>query len=162
MLNTGEPTHVDIRTVSVSSIDFSIASLELATDEEWKVHDCLRGSDHFPITIADITDAEIQTNPRYIMEKTYWKLFTVLTYTRESADDRDINELVKVFSDLVISAAQQSIQQTKRTSTRRPVPWWNEQCTIANRERELSEGIKGQNWLSTKWPSTERELKPDL
>ena len=120
----------------MSSIDLSIASPELATDVEWKVHDCLCRSDHFPITIADITDAEVQANPIYIMEKADWKLFAALTYTRESADDKDVNELVKVFSDLVISAAQQSIPQTKGTFTRRPVPWWNEQCTIANRERK--------------------------
>ena len=136
LLNTGDPTHLDARTANASCIDLSIASPALATDVAWKVHDCLRGSDYFPITVADTLNGAVQACPMYVIEKVDWKLFTVLTYTRDNADGRYINELLTVFNNAITFAAQQSIPQTKGTFARRPVPWWNEQCAVANVERK--------------------------
>ena len=39
---------------------------------------------------------------------------------------------------MVCAAAKDRIPQTKGMPSRRPVPWWIEQCTIANRERKTA------------------------
>ena len=50
------------------------------------------------------------------MERTDWKIFTELT-----REDKDVNEVVYTFNEMVC-AAKDSIPQTKGMPSRRPVP----------------------------------------
>ena len=70
------------------------------------------------------------------MEKADWKMFTALTHTELTAEDKDVNELVHMFNEIVCAAAKDNIPQTKGMPSKWLVPWWTEQCTIANRERK--------------------------
>ena len=135
MLNNGQPTHFHAQTATESAIDLSIVSSELLIDMAWLVSDCLRGSDHYPIYITDNTE-EIELQPRYIIAKADWPLFNTLTYMQLNIEDKNVNELVDIFTNTVQSAAEHSIPQTSGGVRRCPVPWWNAQCTLANAERK--------------------------
>ena len=77
VLNDGHPTHFHTQTDTLSSIDLSVASLEIVTDFNWKVSQELHGSDHFPIKPTDELTA---SQARFVTAKADWPLFKALTY----------------------------------------------------------------------------------
>nr|CAH7715973.1 unnamed protein product [Callosobruchus chinensis] len=56
LLNTGQPTHFDVRSGGTSAIDLSLCSTNLAHRLTWNTLDDLSFSDHFPIIVS--TDVE--------------------------------------------------------------------------------------------------------
>ena len=92
----------------------------------------MHGSDHFPI-ILESTGSEPQSRlPRWRLDKADWRLFTDLT-----SPVRPVNEFggsdaaVTYFTDLLHTAALRSVPRTSGHFRKRPVPWWNEDCSAA-------------------------------
>ncbi|KAJ8958205.1 hypothetical protein NQ314_006444 [Rhamnusium bicolor] len=48
--------------------------------------------------------------------------------------NEDINKTVEDFSNILLSAAEESIGKTEYVKNRKPVPWWNTECERAIKE----------------------------
>ena len=131
VLNDGNPTHFHIQTGSFSCIDLSIASPNAFIDFEWNVLDDLYGSDHFPIIISSGDSVPISRAPRWCIERANWPLFKELSHIEADASDLPtVDEAVYFLSNILLNAGFQSIPRTTGQFHRKPVPWWNMQCTI--------------------------------
>jgi len=136
LLNNGQATHFHIQTATSSAIDISLCSPEISLDLNWSVLDDTYGSDHFPLMIRESEPAEVIREQRYVMKKADWKLYKQCTETGLTADSPTIDEDVKNFNDLVTRACNLSIPRATGPGRRRPNPWWNDECTLANMERK--------------------------
>ena len=58
ILNDGSAAHVHHATGSTSALDISICAPSLVLDYEWKIHENLCGSDHFPVILTSNTVEE--------------------------------------------------------------------------------------------------------
>ena len=72
--NDGSPTYLHPATGTYSSIDLSICDSSLLTDFDWKVHDDLCGSDHFPVVLEHVSADLNKRTPRFKFEKANWLL----------------------------------------------------------------------------------------
>ena len=58
ILNDGSSTYIHPAPGSASALDLSICSPSLVLDYEWKIHEKLCGSDHFPVILTSNTVEE--------------------------------------------------------------------------------------------------------
>ena len=134
ILNTEKPTHFHIQTGTLSCIDLSIASADSFIDFNWKVLDDLYGSDHFPIVITTDEFEQVFRAPRWCTDKANWPLFQELSRTElEVKDMPTVGEAIFYLTLIFMNAAEKSIPKTSGKLQRRPVPWWNIQCTIRHK-----------------------------
>ena len=141
IINNGQRTHFHTQTVTESVIDLSIVSPELVSELTWELADCSRGSDHFPIKITSNAENTVFWQPKYILEKADWKLFRTLTYIDEDGEGTTVDEMVNNITNRIQEAAGVSIPQSKGGLLYWPVPWWTEECTLANNERKSTETV---------------------
>lgn len=151
ILNTGESTHFNPSSGSLSSIDLSLCSADLTDKLDWVVDDDIFDSDHFPMHI-NIYDNSPGINknknsnsnlhmPRWKFKNANWPLYTdVIDETINETPPRigdeisDINTELELFMTVIRSAADKAIPKSKGNSSKRGVPWWNDECEITNRE----------------------------
>jgi len=142
ILNTGSPTHLHNPTNTYSAIDLTLCSPLLHLDLDWKVHDDLCGSDHFPITINIIPEHEIpQREPRFQYDRANWGLFfqsTSIPDVPAFLDTDSIDTTIDSFCNHIIDAATLSIPISKGRPSRRRVPWWNNECSVACANRKTA------------------------
>ena len=138
LLNDGSATHVHIQNNSLSHIDLSICSSEIANDFTWKVDDDLYNSDHFPIHLKPIDDIPYIQAPKYIYEKANWKQFSTLAKTHRTVDSFETSEeALQYLLNTILTAADQQIPKSKCGLTRKPVPWWSAELAAAWREKKM-------------------------
>ena len=140
-LNDGKGTRIDVFRNILSCIDLTLVSRNIACSCEWNVDDSSRiGSDHFPILCT--IDLNEHAQERYVIEKwcfekANWEKFQ--EYCIEGAKsisiDGSIEECYIIVTNLILKAASKSIPISRITGKRKAVPWWNEGCTKAVRER---------------------------
>ena len=58
ILNDGSATYIHPAIGSTSALDLSICGPFLVLDYEWKIHEDLCGSDHFPVILTSNTFEE--------------------------------------------------------------------------------------------------------
>ena len=134
VLNNDKPTHFHVQTGSFSCIDLSVASPNAFLDFEWDVLDDLFSSDHFPIIISNDSSVPVSRAPRWCTDKANWPLFKELSHIEVSANELPtVNEAVHYLTSVFMNAGNQSIPKTSGKFHRKPVPWWNIQCTIKHR-----------------------------
>ena len=134
ILNTGKPTHFHVQTGSFSCIDLSIASTNAFIDFEWDILDDLYGSDHFPIIISNDDSVPVSRAPRWCTDRANWPLFNELSNIEADASDLPtVNEAVHYLTSIFINAGNRSIPKTNGKFHRKPVPWWNIQCSIRHK-----------------------------
>jgi len=132
ILNTGEMTSFHIQTGTFTAIDLSLCSTNTILDFSWKVLDDLHGSDHYPIVLESTTSEPQRRLPRWRLDKADWNLFETLSSTNRCIDEfHSAEEAVTYFTDKIHSAAVLSVPKTSGTFRKRPVPWWNENCSTA-------------------------------
>lgn len=139
VLNSGEGTRIDIASGNKSPLDLTITSSNLAGFSEWEVLDELCGSDHFMIktSLNESIKSESMFVPRWNFKKADWKSFELycdLEFSMVSINE-DIEGMVKGINDIIIQAADKFIPKTKQKS-KNPVPYWNDECSEAIRERK--------------------------
>ena len=140
LLNSGEPTHLHTQTGSLTAIDLSICSTEIAPDFTWEVGCSTRGSDHYPITIRTIFSEPQQRPPKWCLHRADWTSFQRACNFDRSVDDfGTVDEAVDYFVARLHYAASLSIPRTSGTFRRRPVPWWNERCAAARNASRRAE-----------------------
>jgi ribonuclease HI len=135
-LNNGSPTHYHSQTGSFSAIDLSLCSSDVMLDFDFNVDEDLHGSDHYPIILTQTTpSAPVDLPERFNFSKADWPLFK-----RLSDADMDvplgvnISAFVTVVEDSIMNAATAAIP-LKGNCSKIPVPWFNEDCKVAKRER---------------------------
>lgn len=139
VLNSGEATHFHSQTGTFTAIDISLCSPNALLDFSWQVLPDLHGSDHFPIVIESTESIPQPRLPRWRLDRADWKHFTELSSPDLSIDDFiSTDEAATYFTDLLHSSALQCVPRTSGSFPRRPVPWWNSDCSVAVRAKRVS------------------------
>lgn len=138
-LNDGKGTRLDIH--SLSSLYLTLVSRNFVCSSEWNVDDNSSiGSDHFPILYSinlNVFAQERYKLKEWCFEKADWDTFREYCIEQASSISMDgnIEECASVVTNLILNAALKSIPISSITGNRKVVPWWNEECTKAVRER---------------------------
>lgn len=162
LLNTDEPTYFSSRNGSLSSLDLSICSAQIADVLEWKVLDDTYDSDHFP-TAVTIENCSTLLGPiylpRWIMKKANWHEYQQYIENKigELRDPlicksvSDINSIVNDFENIILDAANNFIPKTSGAPVKRNLPWWNEDCAQAVKEAKKARNkYKKRNTFTNK------------
>ena len=139
LLNNGNATHFHVQTGSSSAIDLSLCSATNQTDFVWSTMDDLYGSDHYPVIIEEVESEVHVPQERYLEHRADWSKFSHATYTNvmnSYINHSSTEELVDVYCKHIILAADIAIPRSSGRLLPRKVPWWNEECTLANRQRK--------------------------
>lgn len=139
VLNNGDITHFHSQTGTFTSIDLSLCTSNCLLDFSWRVLPDLYGSDHFPILIESLDSEPRSRLPRWRLDRANWQRYTDLTSTiRPLSDFGSCDEAATYFADFLRSAALQSVPRTSGQFPKRPVPWWNENCSNAVRDKRTA------------------------
>jgi hypothetical protein len=116
ILNTGEMTHYSIAYGTLSGIDLTVATAELALELGWHVVDDLHNSDHYPtITSVDTSKSFPSLRKRWKMETANWE-----SYRRQLKDRlQGENPYIEVFTSTIREAAIQKLKITTGKETTR-------------------------------------------
>lgn len=142
VLNENEHTHFNCSSGSLSSIDLSLCSANIACAIEWTVNEDLYNSDHFPIHINlnnNLSDSNVRNlNSSWNFNKADWSLFSEHVNSNlqdiSSLDPQQklsSEELLRYFESQIRSAADAAIPKRKSKNTKKDVPWWNKECEEA-------------------------------
>lgn len=137
LLNKKEPTFYSMTHNSYSAIDLAICSATLLPCLEWDVIKNLYGSDHFPICLKSSEQLDLfSRTPRWKLESADWEKFHQMTQMpRNALNDFNINDAVTFFTAFITDAAFECIPQTNGAPKKRRVPWWNEDCKTARKNK---------------------------
>ena len=137
ILNDGSSTYIHPATGSTSTLDLSICGPSLVLDYEWNIHEDLCGSDHFPVILTNSAVEEEAAPNRWNFEKTDWLSFQaqcsseLMEEAVMSAEDP-----ARQFTHLLIQAAGKAIPKTRFLKKLPKVPWFNDSCKKAIKERK--------------------------
>ena len=98
----------------------------------------LHGSDHHPVILVELLPVPVTREPRHDEKRADWDGFyegTSVDNMFESHQNENINSLVSIYNNLIISSADTFIPKTKQTEPFKRVPWWSTECSTANYER---------------------------
>jgi hypothetical protein len=122
-------------------------------DFNFSVLDNLHDSDHYPILLNSTVPTDFPTSPeRFNFNKADWTIFKTLTnIENEEIPSDDINYFLTFIIQIIIAAAYAAIPLKRSKNTKRPVPWFNDECRAACRLRNASERkLKRQNSLENR------------
>lgn len=140
-INNGNITRIDVSNGRNSALDITLVSEDLARKCEWSVSkQSSMGSDHYPIWCqigVDIVQTVVERMPRWKFKGANWELFKELCNNNmnEMGEIEEIEELSMKVIKVLRNTAEEVIGKTKTISRRKAVPWWNEKCSKAVRER---------------------------
>lgn len=140
-INNGQGTRMDVNRGKTSCLDIALVSDNLVNACEWFVmNDSTIGSDHFPVLTIINTNVCFQegsTINRWCFEKADWEKFRLCC--TKSANlvmlEGDVEECTKQITEHIINAAHLSIPKRTTKGRKKVVPWWNEECSRAVKER---------------------------
>jgi exonuclease III/ribonuclease HI len=142
VINSGEPTRLNPVNGSMSHIDVTAASSQLAVKCKWEVLQNAMGSDHHPIRIV-VNETPMRDTtrvPKWKLREAKWDVFTTQCeneVTVEKTYDGDVDTFNDQLSDAIRRAAEASVPQTGERSGNRskPLPYWNDELRAAMYER---------------------------
>ena len=138
LLNDKTSTYLHPATGHYSSLDLSICSPTLLLDYSFAVHDDLCGSDHFPIFLSNGSTPIPKPPPRWKFSKADWGMFTYLCNSKLTPENfQDIEDPIETFSSTLLSIAEECIPKTS-TNSKRSVPWFDDDCKNAIKERRAA------------------------
>lgn len=117
LYNDKIPTYLHPATGTYSFLDLSICFPTLLLDYDWKVHDDLCGSDHFPLFLNNIGPDVEEPISRWKLNKADWLKFQSLCEERlientlVCADDP-----IDLFTSTLLQIAEESIPKTSTKS----------------------------------------------
>lgn len=136
VLNDGSPTHLHEYNGTLSHIDITICSPTLVPLLNWKCHDSLHSSDHFPISIPILSSSEpYDRKIRWNMKQANWNTFN--NSLSSCSLTTDYTKIIPQITHQILSAAKTSIpsQQTNQ-KPHKSCPWWNTSCKTAIKKRQ--------------------------
>ena len=143
LLNDGTGTHIT-KNGNQSPLDLTFVSNNLANISNWTVKNETLGSDHYLIETELYQSRNINENNTkcntWNYKKVNWSLFNETLETIQNNkylqnDDLEINDYWELLSNDIISTANKYIPKIKKYM-RNPVPYWNDKCTEAIKERK--------------------------
>ena len=153
VINNGSPTRFDFIDPSKHShLDLTLVSSNLASISTWEVLDINCGSDHSLIKSTfgmDVYQEELFI-PKWNFNKADWDKYKLLSeeYLLEITKQNiaSIDEYNSKLISAINSAALLSIPKTK-PCLRKPVPFWNEECSEAIKARKAAKNkvLKSRN-----------------
>lgn len=130
ILNNKSPTHLSTHN-TLTHIDLTFCSAELALDAEWDIETNFFGSDHLPIITNLFHPTQTQpphNRPCFKTHKADWKLFESLsdTFHRAAPRSSNINQEAANVNKIILKSAHLSIPKSAQITSKR-VPWWNKE-----------------------------------
>ena len=127
-------------TGSTSALDLSICGPSLVLEYEWNIHEDLCGSDHFPVILTSNAVEEEAAPNRWNFKKADWLSFQVQC-TSELKEEAVMSagDSAGQFTDLLIKAANKAIPKTRFSKKLPIVPWFNDSCKRAIKERKKAQ-----------------------
>lgn len=141
-LNNGSGTRVNVTRNTVSCLDLTLVSGNMSNICEWNVkNDTNIGSDHFLILCSLNFDVYMQDEyviERWCFNKADWNCFK--DYCIENSErlsmEGDVSKCTEEITSMIIRAASTCIPKSStKKGKRKMVPWWNEECKNAIKER---------------------------
>ena len=137
LYNTKKPTYLHPATGTYTSLDLSICFPTLLLDYDWKVHDDLCGSDHFPVLLNNIGPDVDEPVSRWKLNKANWAQFQTLSTTRLLEDTvRKADDPIEPFASILINIAEETVPKTATKSKKAKKPWFTEDCKTAIKQRK--------------------------
>ena len=137
-LDTGEGTH-HTRSGKCKPLDISLVSYNFACRSSWKVLPENLGRDHFliHITIDGTILHEDSRVHRINLKKVDWKLYqlTCLASLGPDLPTDDLERNTTFISKCIVEAAETSSPKPKNCTRKQLVPYWNDDCRSAIKER---------------------------
>ena len=100
------------------------------------------GRDHYPIIIkigVELQQEEDMRIPRWKIDKANWGLFHEISRNNfeqlRKEEWEDVEELNKAVVTAIIKSAKESIPKASGGRNKKNMPWWDENCRHAIRER---------------------------
>ena len=141
ILNDGTGTRIN-NDRSCSHLDLSIASKDLSAKCNWCTIKDSRNSDHLPTitTIFETPKVETNNKQQFDIKKGNWAIFDEVC--RQEIDTSLLHPQIDIASDnitrVILKAARDSIPM-KRLGRTKMVPYWNDACTDAIKEKRRSQ-----------------------
>ena len=146
LLNDGTPTHYHQQTNTLSTIDLSICSSNCFTDFNYEVISSLYGSDHYPTQLSLVQpDTTREKFSSFNARKADWALFGLLTEVAGLEVLPTVEEKLEGITRAITEAASASMPVGRGSLGRPPLPWWNNACDDAKRERSRAENAMKRN-----------------
>ena len=106
-------------------------------DYDWKFHDDLCGSDHFPVLLNNIGPDVDEPVSRWKLNKANWAQFQTLSTTRLLEDTvRKADDPIESFASILINIAEETVPKTVTKSKKAKKPWFTEDCKTAIKQRK--------------------------
>ena len=106
-------------------------------DYDWKVHDDLCGSDHFPIFLNNIGPDIDEPVSRWKLNKANWAQFQTLCSTLLFEDTIQMaDDLIESFASILINIAEEAVPKTATKSKKAKKPWFTDDCKTAIKQRK--------------------------
>ena len=138
LFNDKSSTYLHPATGHYSSLDLSICSPTILLDYDFKVHDDLCGSDHFPTVLTNTSSPISDQVPRWKLSKADWGKFQFLCHSKITLDVfNDVDDPIDTFSSLLLEIAGECIPKTS-TNLHRNRPWFNDECKQSIKERRAA------------------------
>lgn len=142
-LNNGGGTRLDVNRNKMSCTDLTLVSASMYSLCDWEIYKDNIGSDHFPIMCTIEIDKYTQERApiyRWCFKKAQWNTFKVCC--RELANsikmEGNVDECTAEVTNMISEAASKSISKTVIRGNKRMVPWWNHECSLAIKERNIA------------------------
>ena len=137
LYNTKAPTYLHPATGTYTSLDLSICFPTLLLDYEWKVHDDLCGSDHFPVLLNNIGPDVDEHVSRWKLNKANWAQFQTVCTTRLLEDTvRKADDPIESIASIPINIAEETVPKTATKSKKAKKPWFTEDCKTAIKQHK--------------------------
>ena len=151
-LNDGSATRQDPVHDTFTCIDLTLATQNLGIKCNWSVNENNFNSDHFLIEISTSIYRQMHSNNNarqapqsWSFRKADWEKYKqILNKTSFVYPSKNVQEIYDYFIDVIQNAADQSIPKTNPNKHPPPIPWWNDECkqAIKNRNRAKRKAIK--------------------
>ena len=136
LYNNKTPTYLHPATGTYTSLDLSICYPTLLLDYEWKVHDDLCGSDHFPIFLNNIAPQLEEPITRWKLTKADWPSFKALCETEINDTILQAYDPIDRFTTTLHQLAIKTIPRTSIKSKKKKKPWFNDDCKTSIQKRK--------------------------
>ncbi|XP_041926491.1 uncharacterized protein LOC121690144 [Alosa sapidissima] len=150
-LNNGYGTRLNIYKNEMSCIDLTLVDKNIASRCEWTVDESTSiGSDHFPITCQIDIGFKIEQGyipHRWVFKKADWEKYVELCKEIGSLsidNEQSIDEINGIVSSSILLAASQSIPISQSFKKQINVPWWNDKCSEAIKDRNRAFKLLGR------------------
>ncbi|GFV29837.1 putative RNA-directed DNA polymerase from transposon X-element [Trichonephila clavipes] len=154
LFNHEEPTYFHVPIRSVHTLDLAICSPSLLPHLNLSVEKNLYNSDHLPVILSQGYDTGGKTlTPTYSYSRADWALFTQLAVIPDAiVKTESVDTAVQEVTNVLIAAADLSIQMISSHSFQRYKPWWNADSQTAYKNQRKLWGI------FRRYPTTENIL----